>query len=30
LLKLCDVLKGIVQCSVGSGITVMFWSHVWE
>jgi hypothetical protein len=30
LLKLCDIFKGISQCSIGNGTTVMFWSDVWN
>jgi hypothetical protein len=30
LQKLCDIFKGIAQCSIGNGTTVMFWSEVWN
>jgi hypothetical protein len=30
LLKLCDIFKGIAQCSIGNGSTIKFWSEVWN
>jgi hypothetical protein len=28
LLKLCDITKGIAQCLIGNGATIIFWTDV--
>jgi hypothetical protein len=30
LLKLCDLYRGIVKCSMGDGTTVLFWVDIWN
>ena len=30
ILKLCDLFRGIVECKIGDGSTVLFWSDLWN
>lgn len=30
ILKLCEMFRGIANCKVGNGTTVLFWSDVWN
>jgi hypothetical protein len=29
-LKLCDIYRGIAQCTIGNGSTIMFWLDIWN
>jgi len=30
ILKLCDLFRGIANCKLGDGSTVLFWSDLWN
>jgi hypothetical protein len=30
ILKLCDLFRGIAECKIGDGSTVLFWSDLWN
>jgi len=30
ILKLCDLFRGIANCKIGNGSTVLFWSDLWN
>jgi hypothetical protein len=30
VLKLCDLFRGIAECKIGDGSTVLFWSDLWN
>jgi len=30
ILKLCDLFRGIANCRIGDGSTVLFWSDLWN
>jgi hypothetical protein len=30
ILKLCDLFRGIANCNIGDGSTVLFWSDLWN